>query len=159
MPVKIRRKSSSIIIIVMTLIMLSGCTMVAKGQEPLKRGEDLRIVVATDIHYLSPKLRDGGEVEKYVYENGDGKEIGNMDLRLAAFTEDLRKDPPDVLVVTGDLTLNGEKKSHEDLAKIFKKIESYGVQVIVTPGNHDISNVYAREFKGDKVDYADTVSP
>lgn len=160
MPFKMDKiKSSLVISAIVTLIMLSGCTMVAKGQEPLKRGEDLRIVVATDIHYLSPKLRDGGEIEKYVYENGDGKEIGNMDLILAAFTEDLRKDPPDILVVTGDLTLNGEKKSHEDLAKIFKKIESYGVQVIVTPGNHDISNVYARGFKGGKVDYADTVSP
>jgi 3',5'-cyclic AMP phosphodiesterase CpdA len=153
-----KRKSSLVISAIMTLIILTGCTMEAKGQEPLPKGEDLRIVVATDIHYLSPKLRDGGEIEKYVYENGDGKEIGNMDLILDAFTEDLRKDPPDVLVVTGDLTLNGEKKSHEDLAKIFRKIESYGIQVIVTPGNHDISNSYARGFKSGKVEYADTVS-
>lgn len=160
MPFKINiRKSSLIISAIMALIMFTGCAMEAKGQEPLPKGEDLRIVVATDIHYLSPKLRDGGEIEKYVYENGDGKEIGNMDLILDAFVEDMRKDPPDVLVVTGDLTLNGEKNSHEDLAKIFRKIETFGVQVIVTPGNHDISNAYAREFNGDKVDYTDTVSP
>lgn len=160
MPFKINiRKSSLVISAIMSLILFTGCTMEAKGQEPLPKGEDLRIVVATDIHYLSPRLRDGGEIEKYVYENGDGKEIGNMDLILDAFVEDMRKDPPDVLVVTGDLTLNGEKKSHEDLSKIFRKIEKFGVQVIVTPGNHDISNAYAREFNGDKVDYADTVSP
>ena len=43
----------------------------------------------------------------------------------------------DGLILSGDLTFNGEKKSHEELAEKFKKVEKSGAPVMVIPGNHD----------------------
>ena len=48
--------------------------------------------------------------------------------------------------MSGDLTFNGEKKSHEELAEKLKKVEKSGILVMVIPGNHDINNFHASSF-------------
>ena len=62
--------------------------------------------------------------------------------------------------LSGDLTNNGEKKSHQKLANLLGEIERSGkTKVLVIPGNHDIDNPWARSFEGDKQVLADSVSP
>ena len=55
---------------------------------------------------------------------------------------------PDVIILSGDLTLNGEKESHKELAKKLDQVEKDGIQVVVIPGNHDINNKNAASFDG-----------
>lgn len=55
---------------------------------------------------------------------------------------------PDVIILSGDLTLNGEKESHKELVKKLEQVEKAGVQVVVIPGNHDINNKSAASFDG-----------
>ncbi|QHQ62275.1 hypothetical protein Ana3638_17020 [Anaerocolumna sedimenticola] len=79
--------------------------------------------VASDIHYLSEKLTDHGVAfEKYI-SSGDGKQLNYIDNILNAFITDIKKVKPDFLIISGDLTNNGEKESHLDLADKLKTIE------------------------------------
>ena len=55
---------------------------------------------------------------------------------------------PDALILSGDLTQNGEKVNHEELAKKLRLLESQGVPVVVIPGNHDINHPSAASFEG-----------
>lgn len=144
--------------LVALMLVTAGCQKEEK-QASVEKGKDLNIAVVTDIHYLSSRLRDGKELEQRIKANSDGREIGNMDMVIEALIADFGKVTPDALIVSGDLTFNGEKKSHEDLAKVFARIEELGVHVLVTPGNHDINNPFARELKEDKMLKTEYVTP
>ena len=63
-----------------------------------------------------------------------------MDEILGAFTYEVKNKKPDVLIISGDLTSNGEKKSHVDLAEKLKEIEKAGTAIYVVRGNHDVLN-------------------
>ncbi len=63
-----------------------------------------------------------------------------------------------MLLVSGDLTLNGEKQSMVELAQYFTQIEEKGTEVLVIPGNHDIASGWARVFKGDQQVVTDQVT-
>jgi len=106
------------------------------------------ILLGTDIHYLSRELTDGGSGFQYMVEHGDGKVVTYIEQITDAFLEEVIAAKPDVLVLSGDLTLNGEKKSHEELAEKLYAVEDAGIPVLVIPGNHDINNHHAAQFKG-----------
>lgn len=123
-----------------------------------KSDKDLTFFVASDIHYLSDKLTDHGVAYEKFVTTGDGKVLKYIDSIMDAFVYDIKKEKPDILIVSGDLTTNGEKASHLDLAEKFKTIEENGTQVLVVSGNHDIYNPFARSFQGDKQYFADYIS-
>ena len=117
------------------------------------------IHILTDIHYLAESLHDDGTAFKRLVYEGDGKNpelIGDI---LEAYRFMLQKEKPDILLVTGDLTLNGEKASHLELASWFNAVESLGVKVFVLPGNHDILNPWARGYSGDRTYKTESVAP
>ena len=110
--------------------------------------EGCRILLASDIHYLSRGLTDFGDGFKYKVEHGDGKVVNYIWEITDAFIEAVKKEDPDLVILSGDLTLNGERDSHLDFAKKLKEIEDAGIPVIVIPGNHDINNTAAAQFTG-----------
>ncbi|MFV0520380.1 MAG: metallophosphoesterase [Lachnospirales bacterium] len=112
--------------------------------------DDFTIYTVTDIHYLSNSINDHGEAFQTMVESSDGRQVNYIDEILEAFKYEVIKNEPDLLIVSGDLTHNGEKASHLDVSEKLKEIEESGVEVLVIPGNHDINNPYAREFKEDK---------
>lgn len=111
--------------------------------------KDDAIWVITDLHYLSPSLSDEGESFTFIKETSAGKELVYPAQRMEALIWQVEKERPKLLLVSGDLTLNGEKQSAVELADYFQQIEQFGTQVYVIPGNHDISNGWARKFIGD----------
>lgn len=127
----------------------------------IKSGKDITFFVTSDIHYLAEGLTDNGEVFQKFIDSGDGKLLNYIHEIMDAFTYDIKKKKPDVLIISGDLTSNGERESHIELSNRLKQIEKTGTSVFVIPGNHDILNPYARGFKGDKqyvvgyIDHAD----
>lgn len=104
--------------------------------------------IASDLHYLSPKLHDDGEAYNIFANPRDGKEVRYIDEVVDAFIDEVAADKPELLILSGDLTCNGEKQSHIDLAEKLGRI-SDNTKVCVIPGNHDILNPYARGFEGD----------
>lgn len=116
------------------------------------------IWLITDIHYLSPSLHDDGKAFSYIQNTAAGKDVRYSKERMDALVAQVQKEKPKLLIVSGDLSLNGEKKSMEDLAGHFKAIEAAGTEVLVIPGNHDIASGWARGFKGEEQVRTDQVS-
>ena len=110
--------------------------------------EGCRLLLASDIHYLSKSLTDFGDGFSYKVEHGDGKVVNYIWEITDAFIEAVEKEKPDLVILSGDLTLNGERQSHLDFAEKLEEIEDAGIPVIVIPGNHDINNTAAVQFVG-----------
>ncbi|WP_432626788.1 metallophosphoesterase [Brotaphodocola sp.] len=106
------------------------------------------LIQGSDIHYFARELTDNGERFLEMVEYGDGKVVTYIDAITDAFLDEVMEYCPDALVLSGDLTLEGEKKSHQELAKKLRKVEDAGIPVLVIPGNHDINNKKAAKYKG-----------
>jgi 3',5'-cyclic AMP phosphodiesterase CpdA len=129
------------------LILATGCSSGIKQAK--KSDQDITIFVASDIHYLAKELNDNGEAFQKYMSTSDGKLLHYIDEITDAFVKDVIQEKPEVLIISGDLTNNGEKESHLELAKKLASIEqSAGTKIYVIPGNHDILNPWARGFQG-----------
>lgn len=143
--------------LILSIFILTGCTSNTSEQQ-IKSGKDLSFFITSDIHYLAKDLTDDGEAFQKFVNGGDGKQLNYIGEIMDAFTSEIKRKKPDVLIISGDLTTNGEKESHQELAKKLKTIKELGTSVYVIPGNHDILNPYARSFKGSdqyQADYID----
>ena len=119
----------------------------------------LKIIIATDMHYLARELTDMGSGFVDMVEHGDGKVTNYIWQIMDAFTEEVIQEKPDLLLLTGDLSLDGELRSHMEFAGYLEKIEGEGIPVAVIPGNHDINNAGASRFYDGKKAPAETTSP
>ena len=148
--------------IIITAVILAFVTAIASGAFILKSKnncEPAKIITATDMHYLSPSLTDHGKIFWETINNSDGKVIQYIDELMSAFSDEVISTSPDILILSGDLTFNGEKESHKDLAKKLAVIQDSGVQVLVIPGNHDINSSASVRLIGNEYEYVETVTP
>ncbi|MBC1936088.1 metallophosphoesterase [Listeria grandensis] len=158
-------KKAALACIALLVLALTGCTQPTEpSSEPnispkIQTNQPLTIYQATDIHYLSNTLTDGKQAFKTYLATGDGKQQNYITEITDAFVDDVKAQKPDVLVLSGDITNNGEKVSHEEMAEKLDEIEKSGVQTFVIPGNHDILNPYARKFEGDQQVKAESITP
>ena len=84
------------------------------------------ICVATDIHYIAPELTDGGKYFTELIENADGKFMQYCEEITDSFVKEMITIKPEVVILSGDLTFNGAKASHEGLAQKLKSVEDAG---------------------------------
>lgn len=117
------------------------------------------LILATDLHYQSAKADDGGAAFQLFVERGDGKVVEYLPELLEAFADQVIEEKPSALVLSGDITMNGEKINHEELADRLKRIQDAGIQVLIVPGNHDINNPHAAVYYGEEKAEADSVTP
>lgn len=126
-----------------------------EGEEP---EEPPYFIIASDLHYQSPLMTDFGEAFQNFVRNDDGKVVEYVDSITDAFLAETAGKQPDALILSGDLTQNGEKVNHEELAKKLRLLESQGVPVVVIPGNHDINHPSAASFEGTEKKKADNIN-
>lgn len=112
--------------------------------------ESVHIWLATDTHHLSPELTDYGSLFYSVVYTNDGKLTEYSGELTDAFLQKAIDAHADAVVVTGDLTFDGELKSLEDIVEKFKACQEAGVPVLVLPGNHDTSSTRARYYFANK---------
>ncbi len=136
------------------VITLSACQVQINV---LPSNSEIKIAIATDLHLLSDQLFDYDPETMDAYVSGDGRLVFYTSEIMDAFGAQLSVEKPDVLIISGDLTHNGEKKSHEVLSKKLKAVENEGIRVLVVPGNHDIENFLARSLENDKWVTTDTI--
>jgi len=99
----------------------------------------ISLAIASDLHYLSPRLVASRESPALAFFLlGDRKMILQGPALLHSFLDSLRTLKPDILLVTGDLTKDGELASHEDMADSLQTLVDAGIRVYVVPGNHDV---------------------
>ncbi len=122
-------------------------------------GETIDIMVATDLHYLTDALVEQGPVFDELFATGDGKMLYDLEPIVDAFITQALTSQPDVVVLSGDLTLNGEKLSHEHLSEKLDQLRKAGIVVLVTPGNHDLNNYHASRFLKEAVYRVEKTTP
>ena len=112
---------------------------------------DYRIAVASDPHYISPALTDGGSGFQRVLAAGDSKFMPWSEEIMNAFIEEqiTAEEAPDAVLLTGDLSFNGAVMSHEALASKLRLLREAGIPVLVLTGNHDVYNINAACFEGE----------
>lgn len=118
-----------------------------------------RVILATDLHYQSASSWDGGSAFQLFVERGDGKVVRYLPELLEAFMDEVIEEKPSALILSGDITMNGEKINHEELAARLKRVQEAGIQVLVIPGNHDINNTKAAVYFGEEKEQAPSVTP
>lgn len=128
------------------------------GNAKIREFSPQHILIASDLHYLSPKLTDHGEYFTRMIRNSDGKTMAYSDELMDAFVSSVITKKPDALVLTGDLTFNGERQSHIDLAEKLMRVKNAGIPVLVLSGNHDLNNPNAAAFSGNGFSRVRTVS-
>ena len=147
------KKTCRWLCLVLACFLLTGC-----GRAAAAPGGEYRVVVASDLHYLSPELTDHGEAFRQVMNAGDGKATEYCGEITDAFLAEVAEARPDGLILTGDLSFNGERKSHEALAEKLAELEEAGVPVLVLPGNHDLFRGTAYAFFGETAEPVPTVT-
>ena len=113
--------------------------------------------VISDTHLIADSLHDHGQAFSQMQKTSQGKDLYYQETALSAFVRMAQKKKPTAIIVTGDVTFNGERVSAEKFAEIFKPLEE--TQLLVLPGNHDIYDGWAGEFRGKKQYYAGQISP
>ena len=131
----------------MLLTLCAGLAFCAEGHAEASVS-GFRAVIASDLHYIAPELTDGGPSYQQILKNGDSKFMPYVEEITDAFLDEVLADPPDVVLLTGDLTFNGAEISHRRLAGKLQRLEDAGIPVLVLPGNHDVYNENAALYRG-----------
>ena len=77
----------------------------------LTQKENPKIWVISDTHLIANELHDKGWAFQKMQNTSVGKDLHYQQKALLAFTRKVLKEKPDVVVVTGDITFNGERLS------------------------------------------------
>jgi 3',5'-cyclic AMP phosphodiesterase CpdA len=122
-------------------------------------GHKLKIAVLSDLHYMDPSLlkADGTAFQMYLMQ--DPKLLAESGAILKQIIQRLLIEKPDLVLISGDLTKDGELVSHKSLIKQLKLLEVNHIKVLVVPGNHDINNPDAKLFDGDNAISVPTITP
>ncbi len=113
--------------------------------------------VISDTHLIADSLHDHGQAFSQMQKTSQGKDLYYQETALSAFARMAEEKKPAAIIVTGDVTFNGERVSAEKFAELFKPLTK--TKLLVVPGNHDIYDGWAREFRGKKQYYAGQISP
>jgi len=127
-------------------------------------GRETVIGVLSDIHlYPEELIGEGREALKEGKANGAVPELhseGVLRSALAALEEQARTNGMKYLLITGDLTDNGEYLGHVKLAEHLLAFEKRsGVQVAVIPGNHDINRGGPKDYSSGTAQQARACTP
>jgi predicted MPP superfamily phosphohydrolase len=136
--------------LILLFILFSGC---ASSGIP----GTAKIAVITDIHFLDKQLAEEGDALS-AYEQATGRNITDLHAVLDAVLDDLHRESPDLLLVTGDITNHGEKQSHLGFIEKLRPLQNRGTRILVIPGNHDINIPDAKAYRGGKAVPAESVS-
>jgi UDP-2,3-diacylglucosamine pyrophosphatase LpxH len=109
--------------------------------------ETVKFAVLSDIHYFDQSLFD--DVPNAALEAdliGDRKLLKEGSVILESALDSIEASKPSFILISGDLTKDGEKLDHEKLAARFKQLSEKGIKVLVIPGNHDVYNPESMQY-------------
>lgn len=138
-------------------------TVAAAAETPTAYPEKFTFAVMSDVHYLSPDLI-AKNASYEIAENSDRKMFSESADILDRALDVVVEQAPDMVIVPGDLTKDGEYLCHEQVADRYRRaqeaiFEATGKQTkfFVINGNHDLNNHHAKDFA--QAGAEDTVAP
>ena len=165
-----KRFFRKIVSVILTfVIVLSVIPMSSSAVDAIKRGltadNDLNFAVMSDMHYYPASLT-GNYNEAFMksVKTAVAREpyqsVGILESALAGIAEHAKKNGMKYLILSGDLTSNGEYEAHKQLASRLERFEQEtGIQVIAIDGNHDINKAQATTYESGKAESARRTSP
>ena len=97
-----------------------------------------KMVVLSDPHVMAPELLVSEGTAWTTYLNGQRKLVDYsqrlFDDMIVRIKRDLR---PGLVLISGDLTKDGEQVSHEYVTSKLDELRAIGIKTLVIPGNHD----------------------
>ena len=116
------------------------------------------IVVLSDTHVMGPGLlvNDGAAWQKELAN--DRKLFDYSQEVFDVLMETMLSEKPEMVLITGDLTKDGELLSHQYVAGQLNRLREAGIKTFVIPGNHDFGSKHALIFDGDQSSKAEVVS-
>ncbi len=107
------------------------------------------IMIMNDLHVMHADLlkQDGAAFDNVM--NSDRKLLRQSQEIFLALVDSILLYQPDVVLIPGDLTKDGERIGHKLIAGELKRLQEAGIHTYVIPGNHDIRNAAAKYFEGD----------
>ena len=97
-----------------------------------------KMVVLADPHVMAPELLVSEGTAWTTYLNGQRKLVDYsqrlFDDMIVRIKRDLR---PGLVLISGDLTKDGEQVSHEYVTSKLDELRAIGIKTLVIPGNHD----------------------
>ena len=144
------------IILTLALLFTTVGTVAYAVDFSSKTVSTLNFVTMSDLHYYPESLITEGEEWDYFCKNS-AKQFTQSEKMVKTALETAMKRNPDIkyIFVPGDLTKDSEYEAHVAIAKILEDYEKeYGVEFIVTPGNHDINQKNAVSYASGKEEKA-----
>ena len=139
---------------------MSSCGDKPEVDNPIDKDPNYKyIIVMSDIHVMAPELlqKRGTAYDNYLSQ--DPKLLEYSGEALECLVNETLRRKPDLVIIPGDLTKDGELVSHRLVVSVLGRLRSAGIPVIVVPGNHDIDNPEGYYFDGDKTSPAERTSP
>ncbi len=152
-------KKKKLVFLLVIISILGIFIFQLRKSSEIKLGEEPTFWVVSDVHLIANSLHDDGEEFQRIKQTSAGKELDYQEESIHALVDSAIKEKISGLIITGDLTLNGEKKSAEKLAELLAPLEENGIMSLVIPGNHDIHDGWARKFEKDNAMVTEQISP
>lgn len=129
----------------------------ADGQIIDQINDSFKFTILSDTHFYDKSLGTTGEALENYLAN-DRKLLIESEEILEAAVQEIKFNDSEVVLISGDLTKDGELIGHQNVAKILEELEAAGKKVYVTHGNHDINNPHAVKFVDGVTEAVDTVT-
>jgi len=121
----------------------------------------IKIAVVSDIHYMDPSIAPDDPENNPAWQamvSHDRKIFELSDPIFRNVVSDLMDEKPNILLITGDLAMEGQLVCHKTVKGFLQKLEKRGIRVFVVPGNNDISNPDAKNYKTDPFSQIPSIS-
>ena len=100
--------------------------------------DNQKMVVLSDPHVMAPGLLVNEGTAWTTYLNGQRKLVDYSQLLFDDMIEKIKWDlRPGLVLISGDLTKDGEQISHQYVKSKLDELRTIGIQTLVIPGNHD----------------------
>lgn len=110
----------------------------------------LKVNIISDIHYYAREMGCEGKAFQKVNASASNEMYYSKEI-LENLVEQLSKDEPEIVLVSGDTTNKAEKPSHEGVIKILKSLKERGKRVYVITATHDFNdNGLTYQYDGDE---------
>lgn len=97
----------------------------------------LSLVIITDTHYYSKKNWVAGNPYAFPPKREQQYRRGSEEIIKYVFDEICNDGEPEIVLISGDLTNNGEYTSHEEMRELLRQLQARGKNVFVTTATHD----------------------
>ena len=152
-----------LIVIALAVVAFAGAASMAAdpdgalAEEKFTASDEVIVAHITDMHYypLNYCYSDPGDssTDYYAHMASSMKMVLESTAYNVAALNAIAEEAPDYLLISGDMTLNGEIQGHIELANLLRQLQNKvrlvnpGFQIFVTMGNHDMYNDEAFSYR------------